>query len=230
MAFPRVLHHPVLYLICNLVLYAGLLLPTVQRQGISWDEQIDIWVRVLIWNSQIGVWLGSTIDPSQTRLPTFSVAVGYRLFHNTGLILGRFSYTTSGVMLGVGITGLVALTFLVVPPEYLANPAILKSLPDRVSVSALTCYPGISSRPQLQVLSICSRMGFRIRFSPILITSRLKLTLRFVRIGGLKTPQEKPSVPRTIPTGWSQITPRYFQSGEPLESKWQVSSKGSKSQ
>lgn len=72
-----------------LLLYALLILPTVTRQGISWDEQNDLWVAQAYLRSLDGWLVGSEIDPSQTRLPMFAVALIYKVLGVSDLITAR---------------------------------------------------------------------------------------------------------------------------------------------
>lgn len=71
------------------MLYLVLLLPTVGRYGITWDEQGDTGIA----NNYIfkkGGWLvDSCIDPSQARLPMYFVAIIFFLLKNSSLILAR---------------------------------------------------------------------------------------------------------------------------------------------
>jgi hypothetical protein len=81
-----------------LIIYSLLLIPTVGRQGISWDEQNDIWVARAYLKQPDGWLAGSNIDPSQTRLPAFTVALVYTLLNNSSLILARYTSCVIGVL------------------------------------------------------------------------------------------------------------------------------------
>jgi 4-amino-4-deoxy-L-arabinose transferase-like glycosyltransferase len=72
-----------------LLVYSGLILPTVNRQGISWDEQTDIEIARAYLIKPDGLFRGSSLDPSQTRLPAFIVAVVYMLGNTSDLITAR---------------------------------------------------------------------------------------------------------------------------------------------
>ena len=113
------------------IIYCLLLLPTVSRQGISWDEQTDIWVaRAYLKGS--GGWLtGSDIDPTQTRLPAFTVALVYKLLNQSGLLLARYISCIIGALTLVGVyvfckrrydtrRGLLACSLLATSPFYLS--------------------------------------------------------------------------------------------------------------
>lgn len=80
-----------------------MLLPTVRRQGISWDEQTDIWVARSYLEHPDGWLAGSSIDPSQTRLPAFTVAMVYMLLNNSSLILARYVSCMMGALTLVGV-------------------------------------------------------------------------------------------------------------------------------
>ncbi|MBN2391183.1 MAG: hypothetical protein JXR84_10685, partial [Anaerolineae bacterium] len=67
-------NRPAIYLCLVLIGYIALLLPTVYRQGISWDEQTDIDIARAYLTQSDGWLRGSPSDPSQTRLPMAVVA------------------------------------------------------------------------------------------------------------------------------------------------------------
>jgi hypothetical protein len=81
-----------------LAIYSLLLIPTVGRQGISWDEQMDLWVARAYLKQPDGWLAGSNIDPSQTRLPAFTVALVYKLLNNSSLILARYISCVTGAL------------------------------------------------------------------------------------------------------------------------------------
>ncbi len=85
----KIVRRPTLSFIVILVVYSLLLLPTINRQGISWDEQVDIWVARSYLKRPDGLLAGSVLDPSQTRLPAFTVALVYMLVNNSSLTLAR---------------------------------------------------------------------------------------------------------------------------------------------
>ncbi len=95
-------HQSLLYLIFVIFLYGALLLPSVPRQGISWDEQTDIDI-ARFYLSQPGGWLlGSDSDPSQARLPMYVVAMIYKLIGVDNLLTARY---TSVIVGGLTILG-----------------------------------------------------------------------------------------------------------------------------
>ena len=103
MGAKRILNQPLLYLICIIVLYGSLLLPTVGRQGISWDEQTDIEI-ARAYNDQQGGWfIGSDSDPSQTRLPMYMVAFVYALTGRDDLLTARYISAFIGGLTIIGV-------------------------------------------------------------------------------------------------------------------------------
>lgn len=96
-------NYPVFYLCLVLIGYAALLLPTVNRQGISWDEQTDIDI-ARAYLARPGGWLrGSDSDPSQTRLPMAVVAVVYTVLHTDDLMTARIVSFFMGALTIVGV-------------------------------------------------------------------------------------------------------------------------------
>jgi 4-amino-4-deoxy-L-arabinose transferase-like glycosyltransferase len=99
--FRRLIHNPGFHLALVLGVYAVLLLPTLGRQGISWDEQNDLWIAQAYL--QPGGWFaGSPIDPSQARLPMFVTALVYVITGAHDLLTGRFASALVG---GLALTG-----------------------------------------------------------------------------------------------------------------------------
>ena len=93
---------PTLPLLLILVIHLGLLVPTVTRQGISWDEQTDLDITRAYLNP--GGWLrGSPLDLSQTRLPHASVALIYTLTGTSDLITARLVSVLVGLLTLVGV-------------------------------------------------------------------------------------------------------------------------------
>lgn len=110
--------------------YALLILPTVERLGIGWDEATDM-VIAEAYQSPQGMLLGSSWDPSQTRLPMFTVAILFHLLGENNLHTARFTSVLIGglTLLGVFIygkerfdtaTGLLAAGLLAINPFFLA--------------------------------------------------------------------------------------------------------------
>ena len=125
-----ILDRPVVCLCLIIIVYAALLLPTVNRQGISWDEQTDIDIaRAYL---EPGGWLrGSPSDPSQTRLPMAVVAVVYTLLRTDDLLTARLISCLIGAVTIIGVfvyckrafdtkTGLLAGFILASSPFFLS--------------------------------------------------------------------------------------------------------------
>jgi hypothetical protein len=87
-----------LSLVAALAVYGLLLVPTVARQGISWDEQTDLLIARAYLASPDGWLVGSPSDPSQTRLPMFVVAILYRLLGVSDLLTGRYASMVVGAL------------------------------------------------------------------------------------------------------------------------------------
>jgi 4-amino-4-deoxy-L-arabinose transferase-like glycosyltransferase len=95
--------HPAVALGLVLLCYGMLLLPAVNRQGISWDEQTDIDI-ARSYLVRPGGWLrGSPSDPSQTRLPMAVVAVVYALTNTDDLLTARMVSCLVGALTIVGV-------------------------------------------------------------------------------------------------------------------------------
>jgi 4-amino-4-deoxy-L-arabinose transferase-like glycosyltransferase len=86
-----------------LVVYAALLFPTVGRQGISWDEQVDIAIARSYIARPGGWFVGLGWDPSQARLPMFTVAVVYALLGVSDLLTARVVSGLVGALTIVGV-------------------------------------------------------------------------------------------------------------------------------
>ncbi|MBI4926481.1 MAG: glycosyltransferase family 39 protein, partial [Anaerolineae bacterium] len=99
-----------LLLAAILALYALMLIPTLTRQGISWDEQTDIDI-TRAYLKPDGWLAGSDSDPSQTRLPMFTVALVYKLLGTDDLLTGRFVSVLVGGLTILGIYVYGARTF-----------------------------------------------------------------------------------------------------------------------
>jgi 4-amino-4-deoxy-L-arabinose transferase-like glycosyltransferase len=97
------LKEPTFYLCLVLLVYAALLLPTVARQGISWDEQVDIAIARSYIARPGGWFVGSDLDPSQTRLPMFTVALVYALLRSSDLVTARLVSCLVGALTIVGV-------------------------------------------------------------------------------------------------------------------------------
>jgi 4-amino-4-deoxy-L-arabinose transferase-like glycosyltransferase len=95
--------NPAFYLALILLVYCLLLLPTVGRQGISWDEQTDIEI-ARAYVSRTGGWfIGSNSDPSQARLPMYAVAIIYKLTGTDNLMTARYLSVLVGALTILGV-------------------------------------------------------------------------------------------------------------------------------
>jgi 4-amino-4-deoxy-L-arabinose transferase-like glycosyltransferase len=91
-----------LLLIGILVLYTLLIGPTINRLGISWDEDVDLRI-TRSYSDPMGFLFGLYLDLSQTRLPMFVVAVVFRLFDQNDLITARWVSVLAGALTIIGI-------------------------------------------------------------------------------------------------------------------------------
>lgn len=160
----RFLRSPWLLFMGALLLYAVLVLPAVGRQGISWDEQNDLWVAQSYLAAPDGWLAGSEIDPSQTRLPMFTVALVYKLLGTSDLITARLVSCLVGglTLLGVYLycklrfnpsTGILACLLLATSPFYLSFARVAFTETDIYLACALTwllgCVTRLQDRPTL---------------------------------------------------------------------------------
>jgi 4-amino-4-deoxy-L-arabinose transferase-like glycosyltransferase len=79
------------------------LFPTVGRQGISWDEQVDIAIARSYTAHPGGWFVGSGWDPSQARLPMFTVALVYALLGVSDLFTARLVSCLVGALTIAGV-------------------------------------------------------------------------------------------------------------------------------
>jgi 4-amino-4-deoxy-L-arabinose transferase-like glycosyltransferase len=122
---------PLFFLCLIIVGYCALLLPTVRRQGISWDEQTDIRIARAYISTPGGWFVGSNSDPSQTRLPMYTVALVYALTGTDDLLTARLVSAFLGDLTLVGVyvfcrretdakRGLLAAALLATSPFFLS--------------------------------------------------------------------------------------------------------------
>jgi len=112
-------------------IYLLLLLPTVGRHGIGWDEQTDHGV-ALTYLQEPGGWLvGSDVDPINVRLPMVTSAAVYALLGKPDLLAARSVSCLLGVLTLVAVfvfcrrefddrKAVVACAILATSPYYLA--------------------------------------------------------------------------------------------------------------
>jgi 4-amino-4-deoxy-L-arabinose transferase-like glycosyltransferase len=126
---PKYNHHWFLFL-GILMVYAVLIVPTLSRMGIGWDEEIDLRIAQAYLTPR-GFFFGIPLDLSQTRLPMFIVALVYRLFGVSDLLLARLTSVVVGGLTLLGIyvygkdhfnykVGLLAAGLLAVNPFFLS--------------------------------------------------------------------------------------------------------------
>jgi hypothetical protein len=122
---------PIFYLGLVLLCYGLLLLPTVGRQGISWDEQTDLDIARSYLVRPNGWLRGSPSDPSQTRLPMAAVALVYELLKTDDLMTARLVSCFIGALTLVGTfaasrrdfdskTGVLAAAIVATSPFFLS--------------------------------------------------------------------------------------------------------------
>ena len=112
------------------IVYALLIVPTVNHLGIGWDEANDLWISrsYLSWN---GLLFGLPRDLSQTRLPMFVVSLVFRLLETRSLLAARSTTVLVGglTLLGVYVygrdqfshkAGLLATSLLAIDPFFLS--------------------------------------------------------------------------------------------------------------
>jgi 4-amino-4-deoxy-L-arabinose transferase-like glycosyltransferase len=111
--------------------YLALILPTVTRNGVAWDEQTDLTISRSYLQGPLG-WLSTTdLDPSQTRLPMFVTAMIFRLFGSDDILIARLTSVAVGALAIIGAfeygrrrfspaTGLLAGAILALSPLFLA--------------------------------------------------------------------------------------------------------------
>jgi len=170
-----------------LLVYGGLLLPTVGRLGISWDEQTDIEVAHAYLESPEGWFEGSTYDPSQTRLPMFTVAVVYMLFHNSGLILARCLSCIVGALTLVAVTiygkrrysiycGLLASGLLATSPFFLSFARVAFTETDIYLACMLAwlviCVDRFQEQPSIRraaLVGVITGLAFSAKFTAVVV-------------------------------------------------------------
>lgn len=113
-----------------LIVYTLLIVPTMGRLGIGWDESTDLEIS-RSYLTERGFFFGSSRDPSQTRLPMFLAALVFRVTGTSSLLLARFISVVVGALTILGIyiygkdrfgapTGLLAAALLSINPFFLA--------------------------------------------------------------------------------------------------------------
>ncbi len=153
-----------LHMLFVAALYLALLLPAVNRQGISWDEQTDLTIAQAYLDGPDGWLAGSPIDPSQTRLPHFTVALVTQILGNTSLLTARLVSVVVGLatLLGVYVycrqrfnhaTGILAAGLLATSQFYLSFARVAFTETDIYLacglVWLLVCLTRLQERPTI---------------------------------------------------------------------------------
>jgi hypothetical protein len=112
-------------------LYLALVLPTVSRHGVAWDEQTDLGVAIAYATDPGGWLVGSDVDPFNVRLPMAGVAVLFALLGGPSLLAARLASCSLGVLTLVAVfvfcrreldarKGITACLVLATSPYFLA--------------------------------------------------------------------------------------------------------------
>ena len=113
-------------------LYLALVLPTVARHGISWDEQTDLAVASAYADAPAGWLLGSDLEAYNVRLPAYTAGLVFAVIGEPSLLAARLLSCAIGAATLVAVflfarsafdprTGLVAAAILATCPFFLAN-------------------------------------------------------------------------------------------------------------
>ncbi len=81
-----------------IVLYLALILPTLSRQGIGWDEQVDQDIARSYGSAQYGWFSGSGFDASQSRLPMYLGGIVFAATGRDSLLLSRVLTVVMGAL------------------------------------------------------------------------------------------------------------------------------------
>lgn len=129
--FKDLFRKPIFWLSLIIIVYMILLLPTVGLYGITSDEQTDIEI-AYSYISGRGGWIhGSPLDPSQTRLPMYFVAIIFSLLKTKSLLSARLVSCIMGAFTIIGVyvfckrkydyrKGLLACLILATSPYFLS--------------------------------------------------------------------------------------------------------------
>jgi 4-amino-4-deoxy-L-arabinose transferase-like glycosyltransferase len=130
--------------------YLALLLPTLGRHGIGWDEQTDLGVARAYLESPGGWLVGSDVDPINVRLPMAATAALFALTGGPSLITARLLPSALGVLTLAAVfifcrrelddrKALAACLVLATSPYYLAYAKAAFSEGDAFVTCALAC-------------------------------------------------------------------------------------------
>jgi 4-amino-4-deoxy-L-arabinose transferase-like glycosyltransferase len=131
-----------------LILYLILIVPTLRRLGIGWDEEVDLRI-ARAYLTPRGFFFGLPLDLSQTRLPMFSVALVFRLLGISDLFVARWMSVVVGGLTLFGVyvygkdrfsrkVGLLAAGLLAVNPFFLSFSRLAFTESDIYLACALT--------------------------------------------------------------------------------------------
>jgi len=142
---------PGFWLALIIFIYGILVVPVIGRQGITFDEQTDMFI-ARSYISQSGGWLiGSPLDYTQTRLPVYITTIIFFLLNNPSLLLARFVAFLMGVLTLIGVyvfckrqydykRGLVACFILATSPLFLTFSKIAFTESDIFVTCAITWF------------------------------------------------------------------------------------------
>jgi len=93
-----VLRRPIIYLALIIIIYLILLLPTLERYGIAYDEQTDIDIARSYISQEWGWLNGSLSDINQVRLPMYFIAIIFFLLRTMSLFVARLVSCIMGAL------------------------------------------------------------------------------------------------------------------------------------
>ncbi len=118
------------WLVAAICVYLGLTLPNLDRQGVGWDEQVDLMI-ASAYSSPGGSWRGATQEPNQTRLPMYLGSYVLRSLGGIELHGSRLMSVAVAVLILIGVwifcgreldpaSGVVSCLLLATSPYFLA--------------------------------------------------------------------------------------------------------------
>ena len=152
---------------------------------------MDIWVARAYLKQPEGWLAGSNIDPSQTRLPAFTVALAYALLNNSGLLLARFASCVTGALTLAGVyvyckqrydtkRGLLACCLLATSPFYLSFARVAFTETDIylacTLVWLLVCVDRLQDQPSIRragMVGIISGLAISAKFTALAVLPAL---------------------------------------------------------
>jgi 4-amino-4-deoxy-L-arabinose transferase-like glycosyltransferase len=114
-----------------LIAYFALIIPTLHRSGITWDEQTDLNIAREYLQNPSTLVEGTSLDLSQTRLPMFVGFLVFKIFNVSDLITARLLSVFVGALTLLGVfvyarrrfqygTGVLACALLATSPFFLS--------------------------------------------------------------------------------------------------------------